>query len=259
MAPAISGALPSGFRRQSHDSLPSTNAKAFARARAGEPGGLWVTASEQSAGHGRRGRAWTTEKGNLAASLLLMDPAPPAIAATISFVASVALHQALIDVAGPSLAERLSLKWPNDLLLDRHKVAGILVEGEKIARDHFAVVIGVGVNCVSHPEIEDAAYPASDLVARGTPVDAELLFYRLATRMAEEITRWDAGSGFAAIRAAWIGRSSGIGEAIRVNLSDRSVEGRFEDLDVSGRLILVRTDGKRESFSAGDVFFAATG
>jgi BirA family transcriptional regulator, biotin operon repressor / biotin---[acetyl-CoA-carboxylase] ligase len=259
MAPAISGVLRPGFRRQNYDSLPSTNAEAFDRARAGEPGGLWITAGAQTAGRGRRGRAWSTGKGNLAASLLLIDPAPPAVAATISFVAGVALHQSVIDVAGPALAERLSLKWPNDLLLDRHKVAGILVEGEKLASGRFAVVIGIGVNCVSHPQIEGAAYPASDFAARNAAIDSETLFSRLAARMAEEIQRWDGGAGFAAIRSAWLARSGGLGETIRVNLPDRSVEGRFEALDETGRLILVRADGQREALSAGDVFFAAAG
>jgi len=254
----MQAALPSGYRRKAFDALPSTNAEAFALARAGEDSGLWVTAAEQSAGRGRRGRAWTTSRGNLAASLLLIDPAPPAVAATISFVAGVALHQAVVDVAGPALAERLSLKWPNDLLLDRHKVAGILVEGEKLADGRFAVVAGIGVNCVSHPEIA-GAYPASNLRARGAPVDAETLFGRLSKRMAGEIARWDAGAGFAAIRAAWLARSGGIGEPIRVNLGGRSIDGRFEDIDANGRLVLVRADGAREAFSAGDVFFAATG
>lgn len=259
MASAISGALPSGFRRQNHDSLPSTNAEAFNRARAGEPGGLWITAGEQTAGRGRRGRVWSTGKGNLAASLLLIDPAPSPVAATISFVAGVALHQSAIDVAGPALAERLSLKWPNDLLLDSHKVAGILVEGEKLARGPFAVVIGIGVNCASHPEIEGATYPASDFTARGTPIEPEVLFDRLAARMEDEIKRWDAGTGFATIRSAWLTRSRGLGETIRVNLSGRSLEGRFEDLDETGRLILRRDDGRREVLSAGDVSFAAAG
>jgi BirA family biotin operon repressor/biotin-[acetyl-CoA-carboxylase] ligase len=259
MAPASSGTLPAGFRRQNYDSLPSTNAEAFNRARAGEPGGLWITAGEQTAGRGRRGRAWSTGKGNLAASLLLIDPAPPVVAATISFVAGVALHQTVIDVAGPALAERLSLKWPNDLLLDRHKVAGILVEGEKLAGGRFAVVIGMGVNCVSHPQIEGTAYPASDFTARNTPIDSETLFDRLVNRMAEEMERWDAGAGFSTIRSAWLARSGGLGETIRVNLPDRSVEGRFEALDEMGRLILLRADGKREALSAGDVFFAAAG
>src|SRR5690606_5752100 len=95
-------ALPSGFRRIAHDALPSTQSEALAHARAGDAGNLWVTAGVQTAGKGRRGRAWSTEPGNLAASLLLDDPAPPAAAATLSFVAGVALHQAAVETAGPA-------------------------------------------------------------------------------------------------------------------------------------------------------------
>ena len=166
------GRLPPGYRREAHPTLPSTSSRALAVARAGDPGGLWVTAGEQSEGRGRRGRGWTTGPGNLAASLLLIDPADPPIAATVSFVAGVALHQAVIDLAGPALAERLRLKWPNDLLLDRLKVAGILVEGERLASGVFAVVIGIGVNCVSHPD-EATTHAAGDFRAAGMPVEAE--------------------------------------------------------------------------------------
>jgi BirA family biotin operon repressor/biotin-[acetyl-CoA-carboxylase] ligase len=254
MAPA----LPDGFRRQAHDTLPSTNAHALAAARAGEPGGLWVTAREQSAGRGRRGRMWTTGGGNLAASLLLIDPAPAELAATLSFVAAVALHQAAVDVAGPAAAERLALKWPNDLLLDGMKVAGILVEGEKLPGGRFATVVGIGVNCVSHPEIA-GGFAATDFAACGLPVDVEALFAGLAVRMAEEVGHWDRGAGFAGTRAAWLARSIGVGAPIRANLAGRSVEGRFETLDEAGRLILAQADGRRETITAGDVFLAAAG
>jgi BirA family biotin operon repressor/biotin-[acetyl-CoA-carboxylase] ligase len=249
-------ALPSGFRHEAHDVVTSTSAEAFARARAGDPGNLWVTAREQNAGRGRRGRGWTTGRGNLAASLLLIDPAPAAIAATVSFVAGVALHQAVVDLVGPAVAERLALKWPNDLLLDREKVSGILIEGEKLAGGAFAVIVGIGVNCVSHPEIA-GAYPATDFAARGLAIEAESLFAHLAQRMAAELARWDGGTGFDAIRAAWLARAGGVGEPIRVNLPERSIEGRFADIDDAGRLILMHDDGRRETISAGDVFFAA--
>jgi BirA family biotin operon repressor/biotin-[acetyl-CoA-carboxylase] ligase len=249
-------ALPTGYRRQAFDSLPSTNAEALARARAGDPGGLWVTAGEQTEGRGRRGRPWATERGNLAASLLLIDPAPADIAATISFVAGVALHQAVIDCAGPAAADRLKLKWPNDLLLDRLKVGGILVEGEKTGRG-LAVIIGCGVNCVAHPT--ETAHPAGDFTGCGVPIDAEALFACLAARMAAEMARFDRGAGFAAVRTAWLARSIGIGEPIRVNLPGRVIDGRFDSLDTEGRLVLARGDGVRETVSAGDIFFGVRG
>ena len=254
----MAAGLPDGYRRQGHDTLPSTNAHALAAARSGEAGGLWVTAAEQSAGRGRRGRAWTTGAGNLAASLLLLDPAPPEISATLSFVAAVALHQSVVDVAGPPTADRLALKWPNDLLLDGMKVAGILVEGEKLAGGHFAVVVGIGVNCLSHPALAAGA-TATDFRERGLSVECEPLFARLAVRMADEIRRWNRGGGFSDIRTAWLARSIGIGAPIRATLADRSVEGRFETLDEAGRLVLLRDDGRRETITAGDVFLASAG
>ena len=224
----------------------------------GAAGGLWVTAGEQTAGRGRRGRAWTTGAGNLAASLMLIDPAPRAVAPTVSFVAAVALHQAVVDLGGPAAAERLALKWPNDLLLDRTKVAGILVEGEGLASGAFAVVIGIGVNCVSHPDVTEGQ-AAGDFRERGLPVEAEALFARLAVRMDEELSRWDRGRGFADVRTAWLARAAGVGEPIRVNLAGGAVAGRFEALDEAGRLVLAREDGERQLIGAGDVFLSATG
>jgi BirA family biotin operon repressor/biotin-[acetyl-CoA-carboxylase] ligase len=248
-------ALPDGYRREHYDTLPSTNTAALAAFIAGDPGKLWVTAAEQTSGRGRRGRHWAGgPDGNLAAPLLLVDPAPPDLAATFAFVAALALHGAVVELAGPSSAERLKLKWPNDLLLDGLKVAGILVEGE-VSRRGFAVVIGTGVNCVSHPSL-DSPLGATDLASRNLDVDAEALFGRLAIHTADWIALWDRGRGFAQVRGAWLARATGVGSEIRVNLPDRSVEGRFEALDEAGRLILVRSDGGREAISAGDVFLA---
>jgi BirA family biotin operon repressor/biotin-[acetyl-CoA-carboxylase] ligase len=250
--------LPDGYRREHYDSVTSTNAHALSAARAGAAGRLWVTADGQTAGRGRRGRASTTGAGKLAASLMLLDPAPPEIAPTVSFVAAVALHQAVVDVAGPAAAERLALKWPNDLLLDRAKIAGILVEGEGLPPGTFAMVIGIGVNCVSHPEVAEGQ-AAGDLNSRGLPVDAETLFGRLALRMHEELGLWDRGRGFAAVRAAWLARAVGVGEPIRANLAGGAVTGRFETVDEAGRLVLVRDDDARQSIGAGDIFLSARG
>ncbi len=249
---------PDGYRREHHDSLPSTNAHALAAARSGAAGNLWVTAGEQTAGRGRRGRSWTTGAGNLAASLMLIDPAPREVAATLSFVAAVALHQAVVDMAGPAAAERIRLKWPNDLLLDRLKVAGILVDGEGLSSGAFVVVIGIGVNCLSHPSATDGQ-AAGDFAGRGLPVEADALFTRLALRMDEELARWDRGRGFADIRKGWLARAVGLGEPIRVNLADGPITGRFDALDGEGRLVLLREDGARQAIGAGDVFLSAAG
>ncbi len=121
----------SGVRLIAHDSLGSTNAEALARGRAGERGPLWITAARQTAGRGRRGNAWVSEPGNLYASLLLTDAAPAAQLPELCFVVALAVRDA-VCMAAPHLASPVKLKWPNDLLLDGAKVAGILIEAESV-------------------------------------------------------------------------------------------------------------------------------
>src|SRR5499426_1602908 len=145
-----------GVRLVSHEVLASTNAEALSLATAGERGPLWITAGRQSAGRGRRGRTWTSEAGNLFASLLLTEPALPEHWSELSFVAALAIHDAIADLA-PSVRPQLAIKWPNDLLLGEAKFAGILTEAEGAG----TVVVGIGINCISHPA--ETEYPATDL------------------------------------------------------------------------------------------------
>lgn len=244
-------AVAGGARLLALDTVTSTNAEALARARAGEPGPLWVTAARQTAGRGRRGRAFVSERGNLFASLLLTDPSPPEHAAELSFVAAVALYDAVVDVA-KSLAGRLAVKWPNDLLCDDLKLAGILVEGERAPGRPLATVVGIGINVAHHPE--GTQYPATDLASAGATVALESVFTALSRTMAVRLDQWARGSGFAAIRDAWLSSAHGIGKAVRVNLPDRQLEGWFEAVDAAGRLMLRDASGSVEAVSVGDVF-----
>jgi len=244
-------AIAAGARLEAHDVIGSTNAEARARACAGERGPLWIVARRQTAGRGRRGRAWVSEPGNLYATLLVTDPAPPERAATLSFVAALAVVDAVAAVA-PSLSGRLGLKWPNDVLLDGAKLAGILIEGESGGGVPLAVAIGIGVNCAHHPRPTPMA--ATDLAAAGVAVGPERLFGALSRAMAERLARWDAGSGFAAIRADWLARAAGLGTDIRVALGERIHEGRFDGLGPEGHLILAQCDGTTLKIAAGDVF-----
>jgi BirA family transcriptional regulator, biotin operon repressor / biotin---[acetyl-CoA-carboxylase] ligase len=237
-----------GVRHISYDTLGSTNAEALARARAGERGPLWVTACTQSAGRGRRGSTWVSDAGNLYATLLLTEPSPPAAAAQLSFVAALALHDAVAECA-PQLGPLLRLKWPNDLLLGGAKLAGILIEGE--GEPVFSVVIGIGVNCAMHPA--GTPYPATDLAAAGALVTPDEVFAALSAAMARRLTQWGSGEGFAAIRTDWLKRAAGLGEAIRVRLPEREFSGRFEGLDHAGRL-LVADAGGVTVVTAGEVF-----
>src|SRR5216683_1745087 len=122
-------ATAAGMRLVAHEVLGSTNAEALSLARQGERGPLWIIAERQSAGRGRRGRSWVSAPGNLYASLLLTDPAPTEHWPELSFVAALAIHDAVVEAAA-ALKPLLAIKWPNDLLLSGKKFAGILIEGE---------------------------------------------------------------------------------------------------------------------------------
>lgn len=244
--PAVAGGLPVAHFAE----IGSTNAEALTRAASG---GVeqWVLADKQVSGRGRRGRHWVSEPGNLYATLLLYDPAPPASSPQICFVAALAVHDAICD-AVPSLdASRLRLKWPNDLLLDGKKLAGILVEGAS-AGPRQAVVTGIGVNCAHHPM--DTPYPVTDLANEGFQVAPAALFEHLAERMMGRLTQWHGGKDFAATRSAWLARAHELGGEIEVKLPERVLRGRFEEIDSDGALVLTLPNGHREFIRAGDVF-----
>lgn len=245
----VLAALFADIPRIAHEVVGSTNAEALALARTGAREAAWVTARSQTGGRGRRGRAWASPPGNLYATLLLLDPCEAPAAPQLSFVAGLALHDAL-SAAAPGLAERLTLKWPNDLLLDAAKVAGILVEGESLAGGAFAVAIGIGVNCVSHPEA--TPYPAASLATAGMALEPDALFVSLRSAMAKRLVQWNRGAAFAEVRADWLARTWRLGDAIRLR-TPQETQGRFAGIDGHGRLLLdCGGDGLR-TIAAGDL------
>src|SRR5450759_1740674 len=142
-------ALSAGYRLAAFDHIGSTNAEAMTRARDGERGPTWFVTSEQTAGRGRRHRPWIAPRGNLASSILEVIDVSPAVAATLGFAAGLALEAALQKVsieaslkAAGSDQMKFSLKWPNDVLAGRQKLAGILLEAETVADNRLAVVVG---------------------------------------------------------------------------------------------------------------------
>lgn len=243
-------AVRQGARLIAFDSIGSTNAEALRLGREGERGPLWIVAAQQTAGRGRRGSAWISERGNLYASLMLTNPSAPGRAAELSFVAALALSDALVREAA-GLADRISLKWPNDVLIDGCKIAGILIEGEN-AGAVLVAVIGLGVNCAHHPA--DTNVPSTDLAALGYALPPARLFRSLSATMAARIAQWRGGEGFAPIRADWLKRAWRIGESIVVRLEGREMQGSFENLDERGRLVLRLSDGRCELIAAGEIF-----
>jgi BirA family transcriptional regulator, biotin operon repressor / biotin---[acetyl-CoA-carboxylase] ligase len=255
-------AVEAGLRLEYLAVTGSTNAEARLRAQRGERGPLWITAAAQSQGRGRHGRSWISPRGNLYASLLLTDPSPHEQAPQLAFVAALALRDAIVARAAAQ-APHLTFKWPNDLLLDGRKCAGILIEGETAldgegaASKRFSVIIGIGVNCISHPSglgESEIAFRATDLKSHGAEITASHLFKCLSATMCARIAQWDRSRGFSAILADWLAHACGVGEQITVHNNGVQLQGRFLGVDQSGRLVLELTGGAIRKIAAGDVF-----
>jgi BirA family biotin operon repressor/biotin-[acetyl-CoA-carboxylase] ligase len=249
--------LPPGCRYAFFDDIDTTNGEALRRALAGEQGGLWIWANRQSAGRGRIGRSWASPPGNLYASVLLRPPCPLSVAVGLSLLAGVAMYDAVEALSGERFAQgRLRLKWPNDLLLDGLKVGGVLLESAKSRKTgESAVVIGAGVNLVSHPD--DCLRPATDLAARGVVASPSAAFAALAWATADWLGVWQNGKGFPQVRRAWIERAQGIGSEIAVRVGAEIIRGVFLGVDEGGALLLDSGEGAKRRITAGDVFFGA--
>lgn len=242
------------FQVEHHDRVGSTNDLAREHALAGAPEGLVIRADQQVAGRGRRGRAWASPEGNLYCSLLLRPDCAPAMAATLSFATVIALGDVLSRLLPDSTIQH---KWPNDLLIGGKKVSGILLEAGGAAGNRLEwLVIGLGVNIVSHPD--QALYPVTDLQAEGlagmSPADLLALFLE---RFAVHHAAWTDG-GFSALLPVWKARAVGLGRDIQVRLEKQVLEGRFIDLDADGTLMLKLPDGNVRRVTAGDVFLPAS-
>lgn len=237
-------AAQSVFHITAFDTIGSTSDEARMRARDGAPHGTVIRADEQTGGRGRRGNTWTSPKGNLYLSVVLRPGVAAAQAGQLSFVAATALADAVALVApGADVA----LKWPNDLLLDGKKAAGILLETETTDNRIDWVVLGMGVNIAQAPEYAAKLNDASGDVDPDTMMDAVLA--ALQNRYAQ----WRA-DGFAQIRADWLSRAAGLGGRITVRLPDSELEGVFAGLEDDGTLLLEQDGGAQRRIASGEVF-----
>lgn len=246
---------PEGVARHVLPEVGSTNAEA-ARLAPHLTQPTWILALRQTAGRGRRGRAWQDPPGNFAATLLMRPAGSAQDAALRSFVAALALHEALVAVIGPTGS--LALKWPNDVLLNGGKVAGILLEslgGGAQGVSHLA--IGIGVNLAAAPDAAGldplTAPPVSVAGETGLKVGPE----EFLTFLAAAFARWEsqlATWGFAPVRNAWLARAARIGQTITARTMTEAIEGRFETIDETGALVLATAQGRR-TVPAADVYF----
>lgn len=217
---------------------------------------LWVTAERQAAGRGRRGRTWVSERGNLYATLLLVDPATDRNLLNLPLVVALGVRNGIAGLPGIDPTS-VRIKWPNDILIAGAKSVGILLESEMLADGRRAVVIGCGINVERLPD-ERPAYPVTRLRDVGVSETLPTIFDHFAQGVELALEKWSRGLHFDEVRADWMMHAVGLGRPGLVNLADRSVSGVFRDLDRDGRLVLELENGSCQTFSAGELFFPSS-
>jgi BirA family biotin operon repressor/biotin-[acetyl-CoA-carboxylase] ligase len=228
------------FQIQHHERIGSTNDEARRLAAAGAPHGTVVHADEQAAGRGRFGRTWFSPPGNLYLSVLLRLDVPPERTSELSFVTAITVADA-IDALLPKQMKS-TLKWPNDVLVDDGKIAGILVESSAGAQ-----IIGIGVNVLEAPR--NAPYKTSTLVGAGGIATVDGARDILLDSLAKHLGSWT-DHGFEPIRIAWLSRAHPIGSMLRASIGGKTEEGLFAGLDEAGALLLDTPEGRKRIVAA---------
>jgi BirA family biotin operon repressor/biotin-[acetyl-CoA-carboxylase] ligase len=246
----VSVSLPSGYRLAAFETIGSTNDEAKRLAAEGAPEGTVVWARRQTQGRGRQDRTWMSPPGNLYCSMILRPAKPASQIAQLGFAAALAAIEA-IEPAAPST--RAMLKWPNDVLMDERKVAGILLES---GDNGGWLVVGCGINIAHFPE--NVPFPAISIVtATGFQLAVEDVLSGFCGQFDLWYRHWKA-EGFAPVREAWLARAHPKGTKLNVRLPTATLTGAFEDLDADGTLVLAGEHGALHRIAAGDVYFASS-
>jgi BirA family transcriptional regulator, biotin operon repressor / biotin---[acetyl-CoA-carboxylase] ligase len=248
--------MPDGIEIVTLEAIDSTNDEARRRADAGATGPLWIRATSQTKGRGRRGRSWLSEPDNLFMTGLLTLDCAPSEAANLSFVTALAVAEAIdhfVDAAA------IRLKWPNDVLIHNHKTSGILLESWP-SKAGLQIAIGIGINVGTRPDNIDQKITCMALhqIPDGNQCDAATLFSFVLHHFHIRLALWRE-QGFDPIREAWLSRAKGLGEPIIARLPQETLEGQFKGLARDGALELELPDGTIRQITAGDVFFAGDG
>ena len=242
---------PQGYALREWTEIDSTNEEARRLAASGERGPIWLRADRQTAGRGRRGRTWESPIGNLAATLLISPGKPASECAQISFVTAIAAADA---AAGFAANAEIKVKWPNDVLANGRKLAGILLESASGGDGALTfLAIGIGMNLAHFPP--DTEFPATSLAALGVSAPSpSAALAQLAAHFAKWYDVWMV-NGFSPIQDAWLARAAGLGSRIRARLTHEETSGVFEGIDNTGALILREAQGRTRTIAAGEVFF----
>ncbi|MBL8550655.1 MAG: biotin--[acetyl-CoA-carboxylase] ligase [Hyphomonadaceae bacterium] len=239
---------------ETFDEIDSTILEARRRAEFGDFGPVWLLTRRQSAGRGRRGRAWATIPGNLFATYLGRSGRPPGDIALLGFAAGLAIAEALDARLGGAKAK---LKWPNDVMIDGAKVSGIMLDSGAAAPagslGGYWFALGFGVNVAGAPKgLDQPTACLADFTADPVPAP-EALLQEIRPRLEGWAQRLD-GEGFGALREAWMARALGLGRTVEIRFGDEIVAGEVSGLSARGELEIMTASGRR-TIAAGDVHF----
>ena len=243
--------MPTGVEAHFYDTVTSTNDVAREQALAGHRGPIWIGAAVQTAGRGRLGRTWVSERGNLYASLMIRPDEKPEKMIALPYLTALAVRQALIRAGAPE--DQLACKWPNDILFNGRKVAGVLIESSIDATGKVDfLIVGIGTNLNYFPD--DAQFPATSFaVETKKSIEPQDYLKHLAASFALQWQAWQE-FGFDPIRQDWLRYSWGLGEKRRIRTAHHDIVARLQTLDADGALIIKLDDGSESRLYAGDIF-----
>lgn len=272
------------FRILAFEELGSTNDEAKRLAAEGAPHGTVVWAKRQTAGRGRRGRTWASPEGNLFCSIIVgtkgawsslslrerdgvrdsetrlphplphPNPLPRAGEGNpshLSFICALAVADMVREFLPSHSPQKITLKWPNDVLVDKKKISGILLEADLLAVNPW-LVAGIGVNVKHYPD--DTPYSCTSLKAEGVETTAETALHKLVSHFGKWLSILEK-EGFAPVRAAWLNQAENLGGNIIAKLSDKNIPGTFVNIDKNGALLLKDENGKLHTITSADVFW----
>lgn len=231
------------WKVHTYASLPSTQDYVKEIAEEGLDAGIVVQCLEQTKGRGRHGREWVSPLGSLYMSVLLRPDCEPVDAGQMSFVAAVAVARAVNEVIKPP--HKCSLKWPNDILIDGKKCAGLLIESDIDNGNLSWLVLGIGANVLASPVEEGIAIQE---VAGDKQVPIHPFRDKVLKHLSDVYDLWQ-GKGFLPIRDEWLAQAHGLGAELKVNIPDNEKHGIFKTIDETGALIIEVNGAEQKVFS----------
>lgn len=235
------------------DEIDSTNSEAIRLAKSAVTGNFLIWAKSQKAGRGRYGREWHSPIGNLYMSLLLDEDIDIINQAQLSFVTSIAVYETIEFLAQNHNRQLdIQLKWPNDVLINGKKIAGILLESIRVGGKSY-LIIGLGINIANSPK--NIEKPATSLLAQGLDtqsVDEVLNIF--VNSFDKHFVDWNQ-SGFTKTRLSWLEKAANLGKIITIDDGRNKISGKFNDIDSVGNIRIILDTGEVKSLSTGEVFF----